>query len=121
MLTAPTAQRRTLAVAASGTLIALIAFTTPVASLADTAKGLHASTAAQAWILSSMSLGLAVALLASGAVADDLGRRRVFVIGRRCWPWPVCRAHWPSGRRNSSSAASSRASARPPSSPAAWP
>ena len=44
---APLAPRRTLWVAASGTLISLIAFTTPVASLADTAKGLHANTSAQ--------------------------------------------------------------------------
>lgn len=81
LIDAPLAPRRTLWVAASGTLISLIAFTTPVASLADTARGLHASTSAQAWILSSMSLGLAIALLTSGALADDLGRRRVFVIG----------------------------------------
>ncbi|MET3807486.1 MFS family permease [Nakamurella sp. UYEF19] len=72
---------RTLWVAAAGTLIALISFTTPVASLADTAKGLNAGPGAQAWILSSMSLGLAVALLTSGALADDFGRRRVFIIG----------------------------------------
>ncbi len=73
--------RRTLWVAAGGTLIALMAFTTPIASLADTAKGLHAGLPEQAWILSSMSLGLAIALLTSGALADDLGRRRVFVLG----------------------------------------
>ncbi len=72
---------RTLAVAAAGTLIALVCFTIPVASLADTARGLRAGPAAQAWILSSMSLGLAVALLTAGAVADDFGRRRVFVVG----------------------------------------
>ena len=72
---------RTLAVAATGTLLALVCFTTPVASLADTARGLRAGPEAQAWILSSMSLGLAVALLTAGAVADDFGRRRVFVVG----------------------------------------
>lgn len=67
--------------AAAGTLIALMAFTTPIASLADTALGLHAGIPEQAWILSSMSLGLAIALLTSGALADDFGRRRVFVLG----------------------------------------
>jgi MFS family permease len=72
---------RTLWVAASGTFISLIAFTIPVASLTDTSKSLHAGPSAQAWILSSMSLGLAIALLPSGAVADDIGRRRVFVLG----------------------------------------
>ncbi len=80
-IAAPKLATRTLWVAAGGTFISLIAFTTPVASLADTAKSLHAGPAAQAWILSSMSLGLAMALLTSGAVADDFGRRRVFVVG----------------------------------------
>ena len=77
----PAPAGRTLAVAAAGTLIALVCFTIPVASLADTARGLRAGPGAQAWILSSMSLGLAVALLSAGAVADDVGRRRVFVVG----------------------------------------
>jgi len=77
----PRQPTRTLVVAAAGTLLALICFTTPVVSLTETAKGLQAGTLAQAWILSSMSLGLAIALLTSGAIADDLGRRRIFVIG----------------------------------------
>jgi MFS family permease len=72
---------RTLAVAAGGTFLVLVAFTTPLASLADTATTLHSDPGGQAWILSSMSVGLAVALLVSGAVADDYGRRKVFVAG----------------------------------------
>lgn len=81
---APTQQTlagRTLRVVAAGTLIGLIAFTIPVASMAQTSRALHAGPSAQAWILSSMSLGLAIALLTSGALADDFGRRRVFVLG----------------------------------------
>jgi MFS family permease len=74
-------QRWTLAVAAAGTLLVLISFTTPVATLASTAAGLAAGPGAQAWVLSSMSLGLAAGLLGSGAVADDYGRRRVFLAG----------------------------------------
>lgn len=72
---------RTLAVAAGGTFLVLVAFTTPLASLADTAETLRSDPGGQAWILSSMSVGLAVALLVSGAVADDYGRRTVFVGG----------------------------------------
>jgi MFS family permease len=72
---------RTLAVAAGGTFLALIAFTTPLATLPATAASLHSGPGGQAWILSSMSVGFAVALLVSGAVADDYGRRRVFVAG----------------------------------------
>lgn len=72
---------RTLVVATAGTTLALIVYTTPVGSLATTAAALHADAAGQAWILSSMSVGLAVALLPVGAVGDDRGRRRMFVIG----------------------------------------
>jgi MFS family permease len=76
-----TGQGRTLAVATAGTVLALIAYTTPVATLATTATALSAGPGGQAWILSSMSCGLAVALLPSGAVGDDYGRRRMFIIG----------------------------------------
>lgn len=72
---------RTLMVATAGTVLALIAYTTPVGTLASTAAALHADAAGQAWILSSMSVGLAVALLPVGAVGDDHGRRRMFVVG----------------------------------------
>jgi MFS family permease len=76
-----TGQGRTLAVATAGTVLALIAYTTPVGTLAATASALDAGPGGQAWILSSMSCGLAVALLPSGAVGDDYGRRRMFMIG----------------------------------------
>lgn len=72
---------RTLAIAAGGTFLVLVAFTTPLASLTITSDALHSDPGGQAWILSSMSVGLAVALLVSGAVADDYGRRKVFVAG----------------------------------------
>jgi predicted MFS family arabinose efflux permease len=64
-----------------GTVLVLIAYTTPVATLASTASGLGAGPAGQAWILSSMSCGLAVALLPAGAIGDDYGRRRMFAAG----------------------------------------
>ena len=74
-------RRRTVAVATTGTVLALIAYTTPVGTLAATASGLGAGPSGQAWILSSMSCGLAVALLPAGAIGDDHGRRRMFVVG----------------------------------------
>lgn len=64
-----------------GTALVLVAFTIPLGTLSATAAGLHAGPGAQAWILSGMSLGAAVGLLASGALADDHGRRRVFLVG----------------------------------------
>src|SRR5689334_11439036 len=74
-------RRRTVAVATTGTVLALIAYTTPVGTLAATASALGAGPSGQAWILSSMSCGLAVALLPAGAICDDHGRRRMFVAG----------------------------------------
>jgi MFS family permease len=74
-------QARTLGIAVLGTAIALIGYTTPLATLTSTAAGLGAGPEGQAWILSSMSIGLAVALLPAGAIGDDHGRRRMFVAG----------------------------------------
>ncbi|MEV6626839.1 MFS transporter [Amycolatopsis sp. NPDC051106] len=69
-------------VASSGaTLLALFVFTAPLSIVPAVAGGLGAGAVATSWILSSMSLGLAVALLPAGAVGDDFGRRRVFVAG----------------------------------------
>jgi MFS family permease len=75
------AARRTLAVAALGTMLTLVAFTAPLATLNATAASLGADTAGRIWILSSMSVGLGAALLSTGTIADDHGRRRTFVAG----------------------------------------
>jgi MFS family permease len=72
---------RTLVPAALGTFLALVAFTLPMSALPTLATALHAGPAAQTWVLSSMSVGLAAGLLVSGAMADDFGRRRMFVAG----------------------------------------
>jgi MFS family permease len=80
----PKAEARTglsLTITAGGTLLALFVFTAPLAIVPSVAEGLHAGTVATSWILSSMSLGLAMALLSAGAIGDDFGRRRVFVWG----------------------------------------
>lgn len=39
----------------------------PAATLAETARGLHAGATAQIWLMSSISLGLSAALLAAAA------------------------------------------------------
>lgn len=72
---------RTLAVAAAGTLLVLVAFTTPLTTLVSTAAGLGAGPGAQAWVLSAMNVGTAAGLLSSGAIGDDYGRRRTFLAG----------------------------------------
>ena len=75
------AVRRTLTVAALGTMLTLVAFTAPLAILNATATSLGADTAGRIWILSSMSVGLGAVLLSTGTIADDYGRRRTFVAG----------------------------------------
>ena len=75
------AARWALAVAALGTMLTLVAFTAPLATLNATAASLGAQTGGRIWILSSMSVGLGAALLSTGTIADDLGRRRTFVVG----------------------------------------
>jgi MFS family permease len=59
----------------------MTAFTAPLSIVPSVAAHLAAGTVVTSWILSSMSLGLAVALLTSGAIGDDLGRRKVFGLG----------------------------------------
>ena len=64
-----------------GTALVLVTYVTPMATVPQTALDLGAGSGARAWILSSMSVGLAAALLASGAVGDAVGRRRTYVAG----------------------------------------
>ncbi len=66
---------------ALGTALVLVTYVTPIVSLPVTAPDLDAGAGARAWILSSMSLGLAAALLASGVLGDRYGRRTVYDVG----------------------------------------
>ena len=75
------ADRRVLGAAASGTMLSLVSFTAPLATINPISQGLSADVAGRTWILSSMSIGLGAALLTAGTVADDRGRRRTFVAG----------------------------------------
>ena len=68
---------RTLAVAAAGTALAMAVFSAFVVNVGDSVRTFPAGVAGEAWGLSGMSLGLAAALLSAGALADDLGHRRV--------------------------------------------
>jgi MFS family permease len=73
--------RGALGVASLGTLLCLVVFTTPLSTLNETASTLGAGVSGRTWILSSMSIGLGAALLSTGTLADDVGRRRTFVAG----------------------------------------
>jgi len=69
----------TLVVASAGTGLVLLVFANVVTTVAPTISELGGGTAGETWALGGMSLGLATMLLSLGAVADDHGRRRVFL------------------------------------------
>jgi MFS family permease len=71
---------RTLPVAASATLLVLAVFSAMVTTVGDSVQSLNGDVVSQTWALSGMSLGLAVALLTVGALADAFGRRRVLIL-----------------------------------------
>lgn len=72
---------RALTLTSVSTLMAMLAYSGPLGNAPALTASLHASPAGATWILSSMSVGLAVSLLCAGALADDVGRRRVFTTG----------------------------------------
>lgn len=72
---------RALGLTTLSTLLAMVAYSGPLGNAHTMTVALAASNAGTTWILSSMSVGLAVSLLAAGALADQIGRRRVFVLG----------------------------------------
>lgn len=69
------------AVVAGSTLLAMLAYAGPLGNVVTLSRALRSSPAGSTWILASMSMGLAVTLLAAGVIADDIGRRRVFGLG----------------------------------------
>ncbi len=74
-------EHRTLVLVTGGTVVALVAFVVPQATVIRTVADLGGGSAAVAWLLAAMPLGLAVALLPAGAAGDGHGRRRVFATG----------------------------------------
>ena len=81
----PTLTPAALALVTLGTGLVLVTYVTPMATVADTLADLHGGGAARAWVMSSMSIGLAATLLATGAVGDRIGRRRTLSAGWSSW------------------------------------
>ncbi|HEX5910224.1 MAG TPA: MFS transporter [Thermoleophilaceae bacterium] len=67
--------------ALGATFLVLVAFTSAITTAGDTAGSFGAGIAWQTWILSSMSLGLAGALMTCGALADERGARWAMIAG----------------------------------------
>lgn len=77
----PPHPRATLALTSAATAVALMTYTAPMVTLPDIAAALHTPLSAQAWLLNGTPLGLAALLLVAGSLADDYGRRRIFLAG----------------------------------------
>ncbi|MCD0442272.1 MFS transporter [Glycomyces sp. A-F 0318] len=78
---APTGTRAVLALLCAAPLLVILNYSTPLILAPQTTAHLHAGAAGQTWIINAVSLGLAVPLLTSGSLADNHGRRKVFVAG----------------------------------------
>ncbi|MFJ9146917.1 MFS transporter [Streptomyces sp. NPDC102270] len=78
---APPRPSATLALTSAATAVALMTYTAPMVTLPEVAADLHTPLSAQAWLLNGTPLGLAALLLVAGSLADDYGRRRIFVAG----------------------------------------
>lgn len=89
----------TLALTCLATTLAMVMFTMPMSTLVDLAHTLNANVTERTWMLAAASVGLGAGLLVSGALADRLGRRTVFVAGAAgqalfllvgaSWPSPI--------------------------------
>lgn len=77
----PPHPRATLALTSAATALTLMTYTAPMVTLPRTAAALHTPLSAQAWLLNGTPLGLAALLLVAGSLADDYGRRRIFLTG----------------------------------------
>lgn len=71
----------TLAITAAATAVALMNYTAPMTTVPGISAALATPPSGQAWLLNGTPLGLAAVLLVAGSLADDYGRRRLFLIG----------------------------------------
>ncbi|WP_329399193.1 MFS transporter [Streptomyces melanogenes] len=71
----------TLAATSAATAVALMNYTAPMLTLPGVTASFGTPVSAQAWLLNGTPLGLAALLLVAGSLADDYGRRRIFLAG----------------------------------------
>lgn len=71
----------TLFIACASVLLVLMDYNAPLVTVPQTAAALGAGPTGQTWLINGIVLGLAATMLIMGTLADDFGRRRVFVAG----------------------------------------
>lgn len=71
----------TLLIACASVLLVLMDYNAPLVTVPEIAASLGAGATGQTWVINGIVLGLAATMLIMGSLADDYGRRRVFVAG----------------------------------------
>lgn len=76
-----TTRRLTLAVVCIATAMLMLDIAVVNTALPDIGRDLHTGLAGLQWVVDAYTLALATVVLSAGALADRLGRRRLFMIG----------------------------------------
>jgi EmrB/QacA subfamily drug resistance transporter len=76
-----TARRLTLAVVCLATMMLMLDIAVVNTALPQIGRDLHAGLDGIQWVVDAYTLALATVVLSAGALADRLGRRRLFVVG----------------------------------------
>jgi EmrB/QacA subfamily drug resistance transporter len=76
-----TTRRLTLAVVCIATAMLMLDIAVVNTALPDIGKDLHTGLAGLQWVVDAYTLALATVVLSAGALADRLGRRKLFTIG----------------------------------------
>lgn len=71
----------TLVLACAAPLLVLVDYTAPMVTLPQMTRALGSGPSGPAWLLNAIALGLAALLLIAGDLADNYGRRRVYLTG----------------------------------------
>src|ERR1700733_7302104 len=86
---------RTLLCAAGASFVIMLDANIVAVSLPSIARDLHGEFTDVEWVVSAYILPFAALLMPAGALADRLGRRRIFSAVSRSLPWHRCFAVWP--------------------------
>ena len=94
----------------AGAFMVVLDFFIVNVALPSIATDLGAGDSSLEWVVAGYGLTFAAFLITAGRLGDDLGRRRVYVVGLACSPSPRPPAAWPPARPRWSSPGWRRAS-----------
>src|SRR5688572_19482738 len=88
-----TTQRWTLAVVCAATAMLMLDIAVVNTALSRIAEDLNTGLSGLQWVVDAYTLALASVVLTAGALADRLGRRRLFTIGLATFTLEIRSAH----------------------------